>query len=130
MKYRPEFFQPKEFRCPCCGAGQPAALLVLFLEVLRRTWDGPVMVNSGYRCARHNAEVGGVANSRHLLGCAADVRPRDLELIEPFRSLLSHTAGQLEGWELRLYPRFVHVAVPQEEAARLWDGGMIALEVK
>ena len=38
MKYRAEFFQPKEFRCPCCGGGQPAALLVLFLEVLRRTW--------------------------------------------------------------------------------------------
>lgn len=130
MKYRPEFFQPKEFRCPCCGAGQLAALLVFFLDMVRRAWDGPVIVNSGYRCERHNAEVGGVANSRHLLGCAADVRPRDLELIEPFRSLLSHTAGQLEGWELRLYPRFVHVAVPQEEAARLWDGGMIALEVK
>lgn len=130
MKYRPEFFQPKEFRCPCCGGGQLAALLVFFLDMVRRAWDGPVIVNSGYRCERHNAEVGRVANSRHLLGCAADVRPRDPELIEPFRSLLSHTAGQLEGWELRLYPRFVHVAVPREEAARPWDGGLVDFRVK
>lgn len=130
MKYRPEFFQPKEFRCPCCGAGQPAALLVLFLEVLRRTWDGPVMVNSGYRCARHNAEVGGVRQSRHLLGCAADVRPSAPEFIEPFQFLVGRLAGRVPDWELKLYPRFVHVAVPREEAARLWDGGMVTLEVK
>lgn len=130
MKYRAEFFQPKEFRCPCCGGGQPAALLVLFLEVLRRTWDGPVMVNSGYRCERHNREVGGAPQSRHLLGCAADVRPSAPELIEPFQFLVGRLAGRLSGWELRLYPRFVHVAVPRDEAARLWDGGLLNLEVK
>ena len=51
MSYKINFFQPKEFVCPCCGAGRPAALLVLWLEFLRRAWDGPVVVNSGFRCA-------------------------------------------------------------------------------
>ena len=91
MKCGPEFFRIDEFRCPCCGTGRPAALLVLWLEGLRRAWGGPVVVNSGFRCGRHNAEVGGVSNSRHLIGCAADVRPAEGSM-EDF-SCLGQPAG-------------------------------------
>ena len=38
---------------------------------------GPILINSGYRNQRVNALVGGVKNSQHLQGCAADIRPRD-----------------------------------------------------
>lgn len=38
---------------------------------------GPIIVNSGFRNSRVNALVGGVANSQHLLGQAADIRPKD-----------------------------------------------------
>ena len=38
---------------------------------------GPIIINSGYRNPRVNALVGGVRNSQHLLGQAADIRPRD-----------------------------------------------------
>ena len=31
------------------------------------------MVSSGYRCKQLNALVGGVKNSHHILGCAADI---------------------------------------------------------
>ena len=37
---------------------------------------GPIIVNSGFRYSRVNALVGGVANSQHLLGQAADIRPK------------------------------------------------------
>jgi uncharacterized protein YcbK (DUF882 family) len=30
-------------------------------------------VNCGYRCPKHNKEVGGVPNSQHLYGIAADI---------------------------------------------------------
>ena len=30
-------------------------------------------INCGYRCPKHNAEVGGVPNSQHVDGTAADV---------------------------------------------------------
>lgn len=121
MKCRPEFFQIKEFRCPCCGAGQPAALLVLWLEGLREAWGGPVVVNSGFRCERHNAEVGGARRSRHLVGCAADVRPAEGSMADFGR--LVRRLGSLPGWELRFYGTFVHVGVPRREAVRLWPGG-------
>ena len=38
---------------------------------------GPIIVNSGFRNSRVNRLVGGVRNSQHLLGQAADIRPKD-----------------------------------------------------
>ena len=48
-------------------------LCVLVLQPLRDTVGAPVYINSGYRSKRLNARVGGVPNSRHLLGKAADI---------------------------------------------------------
>ena len=38
---------------------------------------GPIIINSGFRNSRVNRLVGGVNNSQHLLGQAADIRPKD-----------------------------------------------------
>jgi uncharacterized protein YcbK (DUF882 family) len=38
---------------------------------------GPIIVNSGFRNSRVNRLVGGVKNSQHLCGQAADIRPKD-----------------------------------------------------
>ena len=46
------------------------------LEPVRRE-VGAIIVNSGYRNEAYNREVGGVRNSQHLLGQAADIRPKD-----------------------------------------------------
>ena len=124
MRREVRHFKPQEFVCPCCDAGQPAALLVLWLEELREAWGGPVVVNSGFRCERHNAEVGGARRSRHLVGCAADVRPAE-GLMEDFARLVRRL-GSLPGWELRFYGAFLHVGVPRREADRLWSGGEVA----
>ena len=48
-------------------------LCVLLLQPLRDTIGAPVYINSGYRSKRLNARVGGVPNSRHLQGKAADI---------------------------------------------------------
>lgn len=45
------------------------------LEPLRHEWGGPIKVTSGYRCDALNRAVGGVANSVHRLGYAADLQP-------------------------------------------------------
>ena len=49
---------------------------LMLLEPARQV-VGPILINSGYRSSRVNALVGGVANSQHLLGQAADIRPKD-----------------------------------------------------
>ena len=38
---------------------------------------GPIIINSGFRNPRVNTLVGGVKNSQHLQGYAADIRPKD-----------------------------------------------------
>ena len=48
----------------------------LLLEPARQE-VGPIMINSGFRNARVNRLVGGINNSQHLLGQAADIRPAD-----------------------------------------------------
>lgn len=47
------------------------------LDPMREAWGGPLVVTSGYRCKALNKAVGGVANSAHLSGWAADIRPTD-----------------------------------------------------
>ena len=50
-------------------------LTAKILEPLREAWGGPIYVTSGYRCDKLNQAVGGVANSVHRLGWAADLQP-------------------------------------------------------
>lgn len=49
------------------------------LQPLRDAIGCPIIINSGYRCPQVNKQVGGVANSQHMSGCAADIRPVDLK---------------------------------------------------
>lgn len=80
-----EFFRFEEFACRCCGRIPPGvrgnieALVDNVLDPARRVFGGPVSVNSGYRCPKHNAEVGGVSGSQHLKGEAADICCSDNE---------------------------------------------------
>lgn len=45
------------------------------LDPIRRIYGKPIIVSSGYRCPALNAAVGGVANSQHTKGEAADLVP-------------------------------------------------------
>ena len=66
-------------------------LITNALDPLREAYGKPIVVNSGYRCARLNAAVGGVANSQHLTGEAADIRGEAgtrAELVEICRAAL------------------------------------------
>ena len=43
------------------------------LDPIREAWGEPIVVSSGYRCKELNTLIGGVKNSHHILGCAADI---------------------------------------------------------
>ena len=47
--------------------------LVELLEAIRAAAGGAVTINSAYRSPAHNAAVGGVSNSQHVYGRAADI---------------------------------------------------------
>lgn len=60
-----EHFSIEEFACPHCGQGLPSARLLEILEAARTATGIPFLITSGFRCAAHNAEVGGVEPSEH-----------------------------------------------------------------
>lgn len=45
----------------------------MILDPLRRMFDRPIFISSGFRCDKLNAAVGGVAGSWHVKGNAADI---------------------------------------------------------
>lgn len=45
----------------------------MVLDPLRRLYGQPIRINSGFRCSQLNKLVGGVPNSWHQLGNAADI---------------------------------------------------------
>lgn len=58
------------------GENEREALEVLTLALLdpiREIWGKPIYVNSGYRSPALNKAVGGVSNSQHMKGQAADI---------------------------------------------------------
>lgn len=71
-------FAMEEYRCDCDGycSGWPCPMnpaLLDKIEALRGVFGQPVIITSGVRCEARNAEVGGVAWSFHMRGCAADL---------------------------------------------------------
>ena len=78
-----EYFERKEFKCQCGGKYcngfpvEPQEHLVRIVDEIRRRLGVPVSIvdagGSGVRCATHNRNVGGVSNSWHLYGRAADL---------------------------------------------------------
>ena len=72
---------------------------VMLLEPARQV-VGPIIINSGFRNEDVNRHVGGVRNSQHLLGQAADIRPKDpsqFQLLVDFLKNSEYTDQLLTG---------------------------------
>ena len=69
-------FDTLEFDCKganCCNKTLIDKQLVDYLQHIRNHFGKPVTITSGYRCPTHNRAVGGVTNSKHTQGMAADI---------------------------------------------------------
>lgn len=84
-------FKKSEFTCKCgCGLNNIQLKVVKIADEVREHFGNPAIVTSGTRCQKHNAEVGGVANSRHLQGKAIDMYVQSVswnDLLEYLREL-------------------------------------------
>lgn len=72
-----KYFKLEEFKCPCCGEVNMDQNFLIMLDNARGIAGIPFKVTSGYRCDKHNAEVGGVSDSSHNKGMAADIAVAD-----------------------------------------------------
>ena len=71
-------FDRSEFACKCgryCNGFpvEPSEVLVRLADRAREEFGAPATISSGVRCNQHNANVGGVSNSKHKLGLAMDI---------------------------------------------------------
>lgn len=108
-----KYFTPGEFACKCggkyCNGGVDKVDLhmVKKLDVVREHFGRPVIITSGVRCVQHNKNVGGVSNSQHLLGKAADFIVSGVSPIEVYnwcdKNLMTGNGG------LGKYSNFTHL---------------------
>ena len=77
-----KYFDKSEFACKCGNYHAPYCdgyphkiqpLLVEICERARNHFNKPIVIVSGLRCQQHNADSGGVSNSQHMYGEAADI---------------------------------------------------------
>ena len=91
------------------------------LDPLRELWGLPIRVTSGYRCPELNDEVGGVEDSYHMEGCAADISAtdpaRNVELMSLIRAM--HLIGRIRLTECYLGPKakYIHIALDKDAIA-------------
>ena len=74
-----EFLNPKKYPDNIPTVQQISNMMYGCRNLLEpaRQVVGPIIINSGFRNPDVNRRVGGVKNSQHLQGQAADIRPKD-----------------------------------------------------
>jgi uncharacterized protein YcbK (DUF882 family) len=70
------YFTDSELKCKCCGKLIIDELFLAKLNAARAIAEFQFIVTSGYRCIKHNADVGSTS-SNHTSGKAADIRCLD-----------------------------------------------------
>lgn len=125
-----EFFDREEFRCQCfrhnnppfCDGFpvEPQEKMVRTVNEIRRRLGVPVTIvesgGSGVRCPVHNANVGGVANSLHLTGNAADLHSNKSpeEMAKIAEEVMGNTGG------IGIYSWGIHIDT--RSAKSRWNG--------
>ncbi len=68
------YFKASEFACKCCGENKMQQSTIDRLIKAREIAGIPFIINSGYRCEKRNAEVGGKSEGAHTTGHAIDIK--------------------------------------------------------
>ena len=104
-------FKVSEFTCKCgCGHNPIDQRVIDMAQTIRDALGVPVRVNSGCRCVKHNAKSGGVKNSKHILGKAADLSC-SLGAVKMFETVKKLQAeGKLPDLDYCIrYKTFIHI---------------------
>lgn len=110
-KIKPHF-KASEFQCK----DKTEELLVSqdllnLLEEIRKHFDTPVIINSGYRTPSWNSKVGGTPNSYHCKGMAADivVKGKSSKEVAEYANSIMEKGGIIR------YTNFTHIDVREKK---------------
>lgn len=113
-----EYFKYREFDCKCGKCERPQGIpsqeLIDILTKIRKHYNQPVMINSGYRCEDHNKKVGGSANSQHFKGSAVDFIVKNTPTESVWEYVLEKWGNEPLGLAIKrnksnIYAGFVHI---------------------
>ena len=112
-------FRASEIHCQgngCCTESVISKRVLELAQNIRDEMGKPLAIGtaggSGYRCPKHNAEVGGAPNSLHMLGEAVDIHAANPS------ALKTVVLKYLHGGEVGLYSWGCHVGT--------WDRGYVS----
>lgn len=113
-------FDSKDGACMPNDVLQNVYNLAQHIQVIRDNANTSIIINSGYRSPAHNKKVGGVANSEHVQGKAADLNPKNItpkKLYDLILKLINE--GKIYNGGVGLYDTFVHYDIGGK--GRRWD---------
>ena len=110
-KIKPHF-KASEFQCK----DKTEELLVAqdllnILEEIRKHFDTPVIINSGYRTPSWNSKVGGTPNSYHCKGMAADIVVKG----KSSKEAAEYANSIMEKGGIIRYTNFTHIDVREKK---------------
>ena len=113
MTYLSPNFTEDEMKCKgtsCCNGTCAMSRKTIKATENVRMYVGRLKVNSGFRCNKHNKDVGGVIDSFHPKGEAVDVEPLEENVT------LSDVAKYAKMFfrKVIVYKTFVHMADPKD----------------
>lgn len=85
------------------------------LNHVREFLQEPIIVTSWYRGVEHNKRVGGVRNSHHLTGGAADITSSNLDLLFKKCFLMPQIT------QIIRYDTFLHISIIPTKNNRVYD---------
>ena len=118
-------FSIDEFKCKC-GCEMPYDVysniikLANQLQILRDVIGKPIKITNAYRCVSHNIKAGGVLNSQHILGKAADIKVKGYKpkTLSTLIDELIYGGHMLQGG-IGVYNTFTHYDIRKTKAR--WD---------
>jgi len=133
--YIAPYITRQEYECSCCFRLPPDfddfegyyQELFQSFRRLREEYGSSIPITSGYRCIKHNKEIGGVDCSEHVFGMALDIACTDKDdLIKKYEILQSVNPDLRIG----LYPNknFIHMGIGYRIRPRVkqeWQPGVV-----
>jgi uncharacterized protein YcbK (DUF882 family) len=114
-----KYFNTVEFVCRC-GCGQVIAEpeLIRQLTEIREFYGKPVILSCVNRCEKHNMFIGGVEDSQHIRGKAADFRVKDVFMSQLHKDMKNfYRSNKIRN--LGLYSWGCHIDIREDR--RFWD---------
>ena len=133
-----KYLTTSEFKCKCCGALPPDLYAEEGLEDIYATFFGAfddiremfgkaIPINSGYRCAKHNAAVGGEPLSVHTFGLALDMDCKNAAEVEWLAECVERTHDELRMGKYKQAGTFIHCDMGYyiwPRASKKWRSGV------